>query len=122
MNAATRIVEAGAAQLSVGSQPRRRSPGRAAKAQPHVGIVLSLALEELVAGGAPGADVTRQVVEHEIAAVGLDGQHGVSLAVEIADDRHQQRLTWKTPLDEELALEQRIDFAVALAVDRIIPM
>src|SRR5271165_1489296 len=62
---------------------RGRRAGRAAEAQPHVRIVLGLALEELVSSRAPGADVSRQVVEHEIAAIGLDGQHCMAVAVKI---------------------------------------
>ena len=41
---------------------------------------------------------------------------------EVAHDRHQQRLTGEAALDQELALEQSIDLAVALAVDRIVPV
>src|SRR6202789_3719169 len=46
----------------------------------------------------------------------------MALAVEVANDRHQQGLARKAAVDEQLALEQRIDLAVALAVDRIVPM
>src|SRR5260370_27117870 len=42
--------------------------------------------------------------------------------VEIAHDRHQQSLSREDTLDQQLALEQRIDLAVALAVDRIVPV
>src|SRR6202789_253487 len=46
----------------------------------------------------------------------------MALAVEVANDRHQQGLARKAAVDEQLALEQSIDLAVALAVDRIVPM
>src|ERR1700734_2922233 len=100
----------------------RLGPRYAAETEPDVRIVLGLALIELIAGGAPWAHVLRQVVEHEVAAVGLDGEHSVAFAAEVADDRHQQRLPGKAALDQELALEQGVDLAVPLAVDRIIPM
>src|SRR5271163_932064 len=116
------------ADLPTASLPvvRRRlgglGPRYAAETEPDVRIVLGLALVELIAGGGPGAHVVRQVVEHEVAAVGLDGEHRMAFAAEVADDRHQQRLPRKAALDQELALEQRVDLAVAFAVDRIVPM
>src|SRR5277367_5929568 len=100
----------------------RLGPRYAAETEPDVRIVLGLALVELIAGGAPWAHVLRQVVEHEVAAVGLDGEHRMAFAAEVADDRHQQRLPRKAALDQQLALEQGVDLAVALAVDGIVPM
>jgi hypothetical protein len=46
----------------------------------------------------------------------------MALAIEVANDRHQQGLARKAAVDEQLALEQSIDLAVPLAVDRIVPM
>ncbi len=63
-----------------------------------------------------------EIVEHEVAAVGLHREHRMALAIEVAHDRHQQRLARKAAFDQELALEQGVDLAVALAVDRIVPM
>src|SRR5271168_4228022 len=101
---------------------RRRcghAPG-AAQIEPDVRIVLRLALDEAVSGRVPGSDLIAQIVEHEFAAVGLDGQDRVAFSVEIAHDRHQQRLPREALLDEQLALVEGIDLAIALAVDRII--
>ena len=111
-----------APMVSLARRFRRRRAGRAAEAQPDVRVVLRLALEERIAGRVPGADVVGKVVEHEVAAVGLDGQHRVAFAAEVAHDRHQQRLAGEAALDQELPLEQRIHLAVALAVDRIVPV
>src|ERR1700677_315291 len=46
----------------------------------------------------------------------------MALAIEVANDRYQQGLARKAAVDEQLALEQSINLAVALAVDRIVPM
>src|SRR6478736_5163279 len=46
----------------------------------------------------------------------------MALAIEVANDRHQQGLARKAAVDEQLALKQSIDLAVALAVDWIVPM
>ena len=96
--------------------------GGAGHREPDIGIVLRLALDEAIAGRVPRQDFVSEVVEDEIAAVGLDGEDGMALSVLVAHDRHQQRLTREAMVDELLALEQGVDFAVALAVGRVVPM
>src|SRR6185437_2601306 len=100
----------------------RGQAAHAAEVEPDVGVVLRLPFEVGVAGGVPGADVVGEVVEDELAAIGLDGEDGMALALEILDDGHQQRLAREAGLDEQFALVERINLAVALAVDGIIPM
>src|SRR6201996_1477154 len=46
----------------------------------------------------------------------------MAFAIEVANDRHEQGLARKAAVDKHFALEQSIDLAVALAVDRIVPM
>ena len=86
-----------------------------------LGSVCGLALDELVAGLVPAADLGDHVVEDEVAPVGLHGEDGVAVALEVADDGHEQGLAREAEVDEQLALPQRVDFAVALAVRRVVP-
>src|SRR6185437_7406335 len=113
---------------AVGLRGRRRSAAiglrgshrgqavHAAEVEPDGGVVLRLPFEVGVAGGVPGADVVGEVVEDALAAIGLDGEDGMALALEILDDGHQQRLAREAGLDEQFALVERINLAVALAV------
>src|SRR5579884_1504901 len=45
-----------------------------------------------------------------------------AVAFEVPDDRHQQGLAREAEVDKQLALIERIDLAIALAVVRIVPM
>src|SRR6185437_6667724 len=56
----------------------RGQAAHAAEVEPDVGVVLRLPFEVGVAGGVPGADVVGEVVEDELAAIGLDGEDGMA--------------------------------------------
>src|SRR6516225_10126307 len=82
------------APLWLPSARGRRGNGRARVAQrdPKVWVGLRLALDEVIAGLRPEQDVGALVVQDELALVGLDRKHRVTVAVEVADHRHQKRL------------------------------
>ena len=54
---------------------------RFAESDPFVRIGLGLPLDEAVAGFVPGQDFGFLVVENEFAAIGLDREHGVAVAL-----------------------------------------
>ena len=85
---------------------------------PHIGIALRLTLDEAVAGIGPGQDGFVLVVENELALVALDGQHRVAFALLVAHHRDQQRLARPSGVDQHLALQKHVVFAVAVAVCR----
>ena len=57
-----------------------------------------------------------EVIEDEVAVVGLHGEHGMAFALVVAHHCDQQRLARPTGLHQHAALEQDIVLAVALAV------
>ncbi len=83
---------------------------------------MRLALREAIAGCVPGNNLVSEIVENEIAFVGLDRENGVALVVVIPDDGHQEGLAREAFLRKKLALLQRVDLAVALAVVGIVPV
>ena len=82
----------------------------------------TLALDELVRDLVYTQHRVRSVVEDEIAVRRSDRQDGVPLAGLINNHRHPHCASQQASLDQELALEELVVFAVSLAVRRQVPM
>src|SRR6476659_8810023 len=80
-------------------------PARLVERNQNVRIGLRLALHKAVAGLRPGQDLRLLIVENEFAAIGLDRQHSVAVALFVAHDRDEQRLARPARLHEHAALE-----------------
>src|SRR3954454_14506256 len=83
--------------------------------------VLTLALDVDVAGLVPGQDGVGLVVEDVVAAVGTDHQHRVPFVELVDDDGHAHRALRQAALAQQLALEELVVLAVAVAVVREVP-
>src|SRR5207248_9398249 len=83
---------------------------------PDIGIALRLPLDEAVAGLGPGQDVFVLVVENELALVGLHRQHRVAFALLVAHDGDEESLARPSGIDQHLALQQHVVFAVTVTV------
>src|SRR5262245_7392709 len=107
------------AVAGAGGRGRRAS---IAERDPAGGIALRLALDEAVAGLVQGQDVFVLVVENELALVGLHRQHRMSLALLVAHDGDEEGLAWPSGIDQHLALQQHVVFAVTVTVRRQRPL
>src|ERR1700722_11080698 len=61
---------------------------------PHIGVLLALALDETIAGRRPRLHLVIQIVERELALVGLEGEDRMAFLALVLDHRHQQGLPW----------------------------
>src|ERR1700730_3714336 len=95
---------------------------RNADLQPDVLVGLRLALDKKIASAVPGFYLVIQIIEDEIAGVGLDGEDRMALVMFVLDDRHQQRLPREAFAHEDLAFVKRVVLAIALAVGWIVPL
>ncbi|CDX34828.1 exported hypothetical protein [Mesorhizobium sp. ORS 3359] len=107
--------------LRARSEPLRRAAALVDR-NPGVRVLLRLPLQEIIAGRVPRPNLVDQIVQHEIALVGLHRQDGVALVVQVANHGHQQCLPGKSCFLEKLALVERVDLAIALAVHGIVPV
>ena len=105
--------------LSLGGDHRRRL--RVAERDPDVLVELRLTLHVAVASRLPGQDLRLLVVEHELAAVRLDHQHRMPVALAIAHDGDEKGRARPAGIDKELALEDDIVLAIAAAGGRVGP-
>ena len=99
-----------------------RGGGRFADRDPGVHVRLALAFDETIAGLPPTLHVVAEIIEHEVAVIRAQREDRVALVVLVLDDGHQQRLRREALLGEQLALQQRVILAVALAVGRVVPL
>src|SRR3954447_13706414 len=83
--------------------------------------VRALALDEHVGALLPGQDGGALVVEDEVAPVGADHQDRVPVPVAVEHHRHAHRTPGQAALGEQLALEDLIVLAIAVAVVRKVP-
>ena len=74
-----------------------------AERDPDVGIGLRLALDEAIAGLLPGQHLAFLIVEDVFAAIRLHGQHGVPVALLVANHGDQQRRARPAIGDQQLA-------------------
>jgi hypothetical protein len=95
---------------------------RIAQRHPHIGVGLRLALDEAVAGVRPQDDILGLVIEHVVAAVGLDGEHGVAFVLLVAHHRDQQRFARPARLQQHAPFQKHVVLAVAVTVVRIGPL
>src|SRR5260370_12396519 len=87
-----------------------------AKRDPYIRIALRLTLDEAVSSLGPGHDVFVLVVEDELALIGLYRQHRVASALLVAHHCDQQRLARPAGVNQHLALQQPVAFAVSFAL------
>jgi len=97
--------------------------GRAARFQPDpaVRIGSGLALDEGIAGSAPGFDGVGEIVEDQIAVIRPGHQDEVSLIVGVEDHGQQQRRTRPAGLHKQLLFQKDVVVAIAGAVVRVGP-
>ena len=97
--------------------------GRAARFQPDPGvrIVSGLALDERIAGSAPGFDGVGEIVEDQIAVIRPGHQDEMSLIVCVEDHGQQQRRTRPAGFYKQFLFQKDIVVAIAGAVVRVGP-
>src|SRR5690606_15196970 len=93
---------------------RRRAT--ADNADPQTGIACRLALQVQVIRFFPGQDARFEIIEHEVAVVGMHREDGVARTVRLAHDRYQKAARWHAGLHQPAALLQNIVLTVAHTV------